>query len=97
MECDDHGIEIKNDFSFRFSKIQKAKVDALVVITDASLRKHLVVKLNDTTSKGKNTKGKKYVKPRKHIECGKPSVVKCLECYKVYCYPVKKQYNPSQS
>ena len=84
-------------FEFTFESIKKARNNAIAVLTDASLRNHSVVKLKCTTSNGKATKGKKYVKPRKCVSCGSLSRVKCLECNEVYCYPVKDQYKVSNS
>ena len=97
----DESFEFEDDtqegFNYTFRNIQRARKNAIDTMIDASMRKHSAVKLKCTTSNGKSTKGKKYVKPRKCVGCGALSRIKCLECDEVYCYPIKKQYDPSKS
>ena len=90
----DNGDE-NNTCSFSFFETERR--GAIEIMMDSNLRWHSVVKLNTTQSKGKSTKGKSYIKPRKCVGCGALSRVKCLECDEVYCYPIKKQYDPSNS
>ena len=86
-DSDDSG-----DFDFEFERLRRARKNAICIMTDVRMRKHSVVKLPSATSNGKNTKGKRYVKPRKcHSSCSALSRVKCLKCDKVYCYPIKDQ------
>lgn len=91
-DSDDSG-----DFDFEFERLRRARKNAICIMTDVRLREHSVVKLPSATSNGKNTKGKRYVKPRKCHSCSALSRVKCLECNKVYCYPIKVQSNTSGS
>ena len=91
------GSDCEEGFNFTYGSISRTRKHAIAVLTDASMRKHSVVKLKCTTSNGKSTKGKRYVKPRKCVSCGSLSRVKCLECDEVYCFPVKKQYKVSNS
>ena len=78
-----------DDLDYTFERLRRARRNALCIMTDVRAFKHSVVKLPSTTSNGKSTKGKKYVRPRKCYTCGTLSRVKCLECDKVFCYPIK--------
>ena len=81
------------DFDLTLPKLHKARKNAIVIMKDITRKMHCVVKLPSATSNGKATKGKRYCKPRKCVNCGMMSRVKCLECDKVYCYPVKGNKN----
>ena len=62
--------------------------DILQQMKDIGGGSHTECKLGVVVSKGKATKGKRYVNRRKCVWCGVKTSVHCIECGKVYCYPV---------
>ena len=85
----DGSSEEDEDLDLTHDRLLKARKKAIEIIKDLNWQKHSAVKLPTTISQGGATKGKKYVKPRQCYLCGELSRVKCLECNKVFCYPIK--------
>ena len=70
---------------------EKAESEILQTMYDARGRKHSALKLKQQQSNGRKTKNKNYTTVRKCVVCGKKSRVKCLECDKVYCFPIRNK------
>ena len=62
--------------------------DILQEMRDVGGGTHTACKLGVAVSKGKQTRGKRYVNRRKCVWCSSKSSVYCAECGKVFCYPV---------
>ena len=72
-------------------------IKAIDEIYDSNGGLHSAIKLSATVSQGVTTKGKKYVNPRQCIYCGRLSRIRCQQCNKVYCYPLKDRNNVNKS
>ena len=80
------------EFDFDMSRDRRYPIE---ILHDCNGGWHSAMKLKCTVSHGLTTKGKKYVNPRQCEKCGKLSRVKCYQCDKVFCYPLKDKTNIS--
>ena len=80
------------EFDFDMSRDRRYPIG---ILHDCNGGWHSAMKLKCTVSHRLTTKGKKYVNPRQCEKCGKLSRVKCYQCDKVFCYPLKDKTNIS--
>ena len=76
---------------FVMSNKRRREVNTIQQMRDLCGLTHSVCKLASTVSNGLATKGKRYSKPRKCSICDAMSRVKCRECNKVFCYPLRNR------
>ena len=92
---DDNSTLLSHDtyeeFDFDVPEKKKKAQNVIQQMRDVCGLPHSVVKLTCTVSNGASTKGKKYSKPRRCHLCGAASRVKCRECNKVFCYPLRNK------
>ena len=65
--------------------------DIIATYTNAVGDRHSVAKYESTTSSGRSTKGKNYIKMRQcqTPNCNKKSATFCYECNETHCYPLR--------